>query len=238
MDVMSDDETKFGPFALIQSPYNDERRTLRIGSIKMWWPWPLARGLHGSSAMVLGYPVYGDSPRWVGFVAHKILRPASDGIYWLKYRLHPRHKYHLVDTKLGPGYYDQDTRMLHACFSLLGDYIEEEGGIEAIRSNGETIHVIDGEKQAEIVALWDWWKVEKPADEAKRDAMMSELFGGQKLETKPVEGNDNLVEWVEPEHSPEWEARWEIYQALDKKIDDDEQAMLHRLINLRPGLWT
>lgn len=154
---MSENEKKFGPL-ILSSPYNDERRTLRIGRVKIWWPWPLARGLHSSGSRVLGYPVYGDGPRWIRFLAHRILRPASDGIYWLKYRLHPRHKYHLVDTKLGPGYADQDTRMLHACFALLGEYIEEEGGIQAIRTDGDTIHVIDGERQAEIVALWDWWK--------------------------------------------------------------------------------
>jgi hypothetical protein len=44
---------------------------------------------------------------------------------WLRYRLLKRHRYHLVDTGLTPGYYDQDNRMLHACFALLVDYVDE-----------------------------------------------------------------------------------------------------------------
>lgn len=35
-------------------------------------------------------------------------------------------KYHLVDTKLGPGYHEIDKRMLHANFELLVDYVEIE----------------------------------------------------------------------------------------------------------------
>lgn len=36
------------------------------------------------------------------------------------------HKYHLVDTKLDPGYHEIDKRMLHANFELLVDYVEIE----------------------------------------------------------------------------------------------------------------
>jgi hypothetical protein len=35
-------------------------------------------------------------------------------------------KYHLVDTKLNPGYHEIDTRILHANFELLVDYVEIE----------------------------------------------------------------------------------------------------------------
>ena len=35
-------------------------------------------------------------------------------------------RYHVVKTGLKPGYYDKDQIMLHACFSLLVDYVEKE----------------------------------------------------------------------------------------------------------------
>lgn len=35
-------------------------------------------------------------------------------------------RYHVVNTGLRPGYYDKDTLMLHANFSLLVDYVERE----------------------------------------------------------------------------------------------------------------
>jgi len=44
--------------------------------------------------------------------------------YFFRYRF--TDKYHIVDTKLKPGYYDIDMRMLHANFSLLVDYVEVE----------------------------------------------------------------------------------------------------------------
>jgi hypothetical protein len=45
-------------------------------------------------------------------------------IWWIKYRTTER--YHIVDTKLKPAYYDVDTRLTDACFSLLIDFVEKE----------------------------------------------------------------------------------------------------------------
>ena len=44
----------------------------------------------------------------------------------LQYRFNPKHKYHLVDTGLTPGYYEIDERMIHAMFSLLVSFVERE----------------------------------------------------------------------------------------------------------------
>lgn len=43
---------------------------------------------------------------------------------WIRYRLFD--KYHIVKTGLKPGYYDADTRILHANMNLLKDYVEVE----------------------------------------------------------------------------------------------------------------
>jgi hypothetical protein len=54
--------------------------------------------------------------RWFGLRDLKI---------WIAHRTWDR--YHVVKCRtLEPGYYDQDFRMLHACFELLTDYLEEE----------------------------------------------------------------------------------------------------------------
>ena len=50
-------------------------------------------------------------------------------IAWFKYRFVPQHRYHIINLcKSGNGYkhgwYDTDTRMLHACFLLLVEYVE------------------------------------------------------------------------------------------------------------------
>ena len=46
-------------------------------------------------------------------------------------------KYHLVNTKLEPGYHETDTRMIHANFELLVDYVEIECANMATAFDGE-----------------------------------------------------------------------------------------------------
>lgn len=207
------------------------RRTLRVFGWRLWWPLPLVEGLHSSGAMVLGYPLYGDeTPRAIRWLTHTILRPASDAIWWVKYRLLPKHQHHIVRTGLDPNYYDQDTLMLHACMACLGSYIEEEGGevqlaawtneLIARRNAGEENAAGQNqiEHQEEALAIWRWWKVEKPADEELRE--------------------ERLTSWSNGRGKTGTEARWDELQAIEKKIDDDEQAYLHRLVNIRRSLWT
>ena len=206
--------------------------------------WPIARSLSSSSAEVLGYSIYGDGvPRWITGL-HRLLKRNSDVLWELKWRFIPKHRYNLVRTGLKPGYYDQDTRILHACLALMGEYIEEEGGEQKLREWSTELRAMEepctsqADKQDEALALWHWWKIEKPADEKRRDEMCHELFGGDDFQTKLVEGRDDVVEWVQPARSPEWEEKYKVFRALDEKIDNDEQAMLHRLIDIRQGLWT
>jgi hypothetical protein len=46
---------------------------------------------------------------------------------WLNYiRYRTTRRYHIVDTKLEPGYYESDERLLHASFSILVDFVEVE----------------------------------------------------------------------------------------------------------------
>jgi hypothetical protein len=47
---------------------------------------------------------------------------------WLMYRIIPRHRYHLVDIQLKPGYYEPPVVMLNAMFSILVDFVEISKG--------------------------------------------------------------------------------------------------------------
>lgn len=226
----------WGPFG-VTDKYSDRRRTLYVFGLPIWLPWPIVSGITSSGAVVLGYLVYGGSPAWIQWLAHKIFRPTNQAKWALKHRYQPKHRYNLVRTGLEPGYYDYDTRMLHACFALLCEYVEEEGGIEAIKTDGDTRHVFEEPRKSQITELYDWWKVGKPADEKRRDELMDELFGNRPLETKPVEGTDKVQEIVMRDFEGEEEKKYQIFRALEEKIDADEQAMLHKLIELRPGLW-
>lgn len=213
--------------------------------------WNCGGGSHDS---VLWMHVYG---RRHGSVLHKIIvkplhrigRRLNKAKYWVLHRYHPKHQYNIIRTGLKPGYYDEDYLILHGCFAMLERYMQWHGGDAALEkfsaellakpdSNApEGLQEGQAVRQNEAVALYRWWKIEKPADEARRDDLMMHLYGGRKLETKPT-AHPDLVELVPPKFAGSDADLHKEFRALDEKIDDDEQAMLHRLINIRLSLWT
>lgn len=202
------------------------RRTITIGQVTAPWPFPIAYDLYSSSAMVFGVPVYGsNSPKYVR-LAHRLFRRLADARYWLLYRFHPAHRYHMIDTGLGYNYHERDERLLHGAMACLIGYVEdcERSGCH--------------DPGNEARAILEWWRVERPADQAQHAAWMHEVYNDRKLEWKPVEGEPRLSEVVFPELSEEEEAKQKAMWALHDKMDQDEQDYLHRLINIRQSMWT
>lgn len=217
----------------------------------------IASGLGGSSAKVFGVSVYGaSSEAWW----HKaMIRPAYRVFYrldriqdWFLYRLHPKHRYHLVDTGLEPGYYDADELMLHACFSLLCRYVERGmGGDIRLEHWAETLksepdknapagwQVQQGELESEAVVLYRWWKVKRPADIKRKEELLHHLYSGRRGAELFVDDEETGLKRYQP---PKWEdsedAMHAEMRALEETIDREEQEMLHRLIDIRGGLWT
>ena len=64
-----------------------KRRTLSIGRVKLPWPFPVAYGLHSSSAMVFGIPVFGGANTGVVRLVHRLFRSV------FRVRRHQRHGY-------------------------------------------------------------------------------------------------------------------------------------------------
>jgi len=209
----------------------------------------------GSNAGIFGIGIYGGrigrkdwwreclvKPVWrVGHAAH-------NAKWKVLHRLHPAHRYHMVDTGLTPAYYDVDTLMLNACFTLLCRYVEREmGGAEEIEKFNRELtqspdpNAPDGwengqvDRQAESVKLYRWWKTERHADQKRCDEMLTKLYGRAR---ETVKINGVWTSRVVTPWSEEDEALEPVFRALEKKIDDDEQQMLHRLIDIRRSLWT
>lgn len=213
--------------------------------------WEVGGGSHDS---ILWVGVYGGhSDEWwhkaiikpVYRVAHRL-----DRLIWAaRYRLSPRHRYHLVDTRLEPGYYDVDYLMLHACFALLRRYIEDEmGGEEAIRRFNQQLLLVpdpnapeglqerQADRQANAVDLYLWWTKTKPADEAERERMCSHLYGRQYSVKKDADGRSVFsadTPWTDADR-----AMHKQFRALERKIEREERTMLHQLIEIRGSLWT
>jgi hypothetical protein len=176
-----------------------------------------------------------------------IARLLDDAVDWVRLRTTSRN--HVVDTGLGPGWYDEDELILHACMALLGRHIEQLGGVEQLAAFSKELRAdpdpneppgissAQADRQDEACAIWRWWTTERPADHVRRDTLRDALYRNRHISTRPTE-NQLLVQLVFPPLSPadaELEAE---YRALEDKIDSDEQAMLRRLVEIRRSLWT
>jgi len=127
--------------------------------------------------------------------------------------------------------------MLHALMSLLCQYVEKEcDGLESFQEwtdelltlvspeNSEGEHALlrrQGLKQAEVLAIYRWWKEQRPKELAKIDELMDVLYS-------PDVKHGQMQR----------EAMFEELTALEGKRDQDEEGMLIRLMKIRTSLWT
>ena len=219
--------------------------------------WDFGMGL-GSSSHLFGIGVYGDhhGKWWHTYLFMPIWSVGRGGYeaqLWFNYRFNPKHQYHLINTGLEPGYYDVDTLMLNGCFALLKRYVEQEmGGVEKMDaftkdpegreepvSNG-TPTADQASSQSEASKLYRWWTVERPADLARDEELVHRLYGKDgliRMHTEPTpDGKFHNVGFEE--RTAEAKVVRAEHRALEAKIHKDAQDMLHRLIDIRGGLWT
>jgi len=174
----------------------------------------------------------------------RIGRMLNDSRLWVSYRIHPRHRYNRVDLRLPASYYENDTRLLHAMFSVFCDHIEEEGrrGIE------ELIEILEAEianeecsvseeatrKQVammrEKIALHDWWTIARPAHESLVRKLSGALYEVKPYQAVPDPENDGAV-------LTKRQLR-ERLRRMDDDLDAKDQEMCHRLVDIRGNLWT
>lgn len=209
---------------------------------------------NSSEDSVFGVSIYGrKKKRWHDFTImplYRLGRKVNSAKMWLMYRFHPRHQYHIIRTGLKPGWYDEDELILHACFAMLERYIEWHGGDEDLQKFSDELMAEpdknappglqsdQAERQTEAVKLYRWWKVERPADQERRHELVMRLYGNKKrMKSEPIADGKLHKLIFEPFEGDEVELEKE-FRALERKIDDDEQAMLHRLIDIRRSLWT
>lgn len=187
--------------------------------------------------------VYIIRPLWnVGHAVHRLK-------WYLQHRLNPKHRYHIIDTGLEPGYYDADYLILHGCFSLLCRYVEHDhGGVEKLSEwSNNLLNATDenapegwleacGKRESEAVKLYVWWKHQKPADQAEYDRMLHHLYS-DKWEKYTNEEGRQVIGSRRKYTTEDVKMRDDMW-ALEEKMKNDEQEMLKRLIDIRGGLWT
>ena len=197
----------------------------------------------GGSDSFLGISIYGknDTAWWHKVIIVPIWRVGkkiNDFLWQFKYRFVKAHRYNIIETDLEPGYYDIDTVMLHGMFALLTRYVDHEhdgvvdlerwGEELCFKSDGMSAHSshLQGEKELEAVALYRWWHEVRPADHKRCEELLHILYGKR-----------SLLKATEP-FDTEKVKLYDEFRALEAKIEDEETEMLHRLIDIRGGLWT
>ena len=183
-------------------------------------------------------------PDWFMWnIGYWITRTYRDAKFAVKCRIIKR--YHMVRCDgLKPGYYDDDTRLLHACFGILVNYVEHELPLmngwfkETLhrrlmhwprRSREEGIKHLEWEKAlddnprqsktaAEKLELYLWWKDVRPLRPDPDDAYCLLYESGVEdalLREAALRGGEIEV----------------------AQYEEDDQ-MLQRLVAIRSSLWT
>jgi hypothetical protein len=141
-------------------------------------------------------------------------------------------KYLKIHT-LEKGWQDRDEIMLHAAFQILVDFVEQEKPDEIVDWNAD-----DTYKRAwrEICELYKWWKTNRPARKSSLDdkRLKVPLI---KFEDIPGTDHKKMVEPDKKKYAAYYKALEKHWQQ-EKKWHEQDQQNLHRLIEIRPYLWT
>jgi len=183
----------------------------------------------------------------------------DDVIYWFKYRLQKKHKYHLIDTKLGPGYYENDKVMLYGMFAILVDYVEielaymnhcfkEEKNTKTNKQNGLEhldwqINLVNEDKSSkhqsdtaqEIKDLYMWWTDSRPN---RPDAMDVSGYNDIEQEYDSDLSVMEILAYRDEELKTKINTAFDKADIIDKQYEDQDTEMLIKLIKVRKTMWS
>jgi hypothetical protein len=134
---------------------------------------------------------------------------------------------------LEKGWRDRDSIILHAAFQILVDFVELEEPGKIVDWNSDDAHK---EAWHEICDLYDWWTKKRPnrkyPTEDKRLKIPS-------IEFEDIPGSDykRMIEPDKKKYAAYYRAL-EKQKQLEIKYHEEDQRNLHRLIEVRPYLWT
>lgn len=147
--------------------------------------------------------------------------------WWILYRIHPKHRYHMVNTGLKPGYYDPDILLIYSTFNILHEFVKE-----CIENP-----IVDWEAEEESKRIWEelitidtWWTFDRPERENQfeqkhpfPDVDRLDIFDKEKQ-------NDPKVK--------EYRKALDLYSKAKEEWHKEDEEYLIRLIKVRRYLWT
>ena len=126
-------------------------------------------------------------------------------------------------------WYDRDAILLHAAFQVLVDFMEQERPAEIVDWEHDEVH---SSAWRELSQLYRWWKEERPQRHDPLDDVAP----------PPDEAYQILDsgQMIFPDRAkyPEYYATLARSQTLENEWFAEDQRQLHRLIDVRPFLWT
>lgn len=173
---------------------------------------------------------------WQNLVSRNFrsLKHRGSTVKWaLLHRLHPAHRHHVVRTGLRPGYHDVREQHLHALFESFARFFERQTGPKGhVDWQADAAHARVFE---EMQALYTWWTVERPKRLSAQNALLAYEFRDPAL-------NENFLAVFDEDYQthPEvlaWQERSDQSSAAERLGEEEDQRMLHRLVDIRLSLW-
>lgn len=93
----------------------------------------------------------------------------------------------------------------------------------------------------EILALYKWWKIERPKRLDPSDASGWSAYCDKKHKTAEARGDNSLLSIFNKDNEEEKKISrnlLDIYHTLEEEQEEEDTAMLIRLIKIRRNLWT
>ena len=125
---------------------------------------------------------------------------------------------------------DKDHVMLHACFQLLVDFLEQEKPQKIVDYSHDRRH---RETWKELQTLYRYWKIERPRAERERDRALSRWSAAYMVKWIPAADGRGSVMKVLSEDKRLASRHRRLEEAFDRR----EHEMLRRLTDIRGHLW-
>lgn len=194
----------------------------RSGTAKEWADWERENKAK--------YPIrYFLQERLPIILSVSITRRITDFYWYCMHRVHPNHRYNIMDTGLPPNYYDPRTRMINACFHDLTKFVNYTEKTNYVDWNSDPVHKSAWEN---LRWLRNWW-----AERPDRDDFLDEMYP---LPEIPKEWGWMAVMNEDYDNEPvmiEWKRIADIHSNARNEWDKEDKEMFTRLVEFREFMW-
>ena len=169
------------------------------------------------------------------------------GQAWYRLKCFVWHRYTTVKPRnMAHTWCDRCELLPHMMFEILQQFIEEECSPGHIEWYGEYGHKLDNGKYVmdEMKDLAHWWAVVWSKEQQEiNDIFWKEAEKHSPVDTfKPCEDNKHLVVWVSTFANDDDRDIYKLCRCacnkLERSMEAEKTARLHRLVTVIPYMWT